>query len=35
VPIPPPPQGDALDVAIEEIRDTMSDEQRADPRFFL
>lgn len=34
VPIPPPPQGDALDVAIEEIRDTMSEEQRADPRFF-
>jgi hypothetical protein len=32
VPIPPPPRGHALDVAIEEARMTMTDEERADPR---
>jgi hypothetical protein len=34
VPIPPPPQGAALDAAIDEILEGMSDEQRADPRFY-
>jgi hypothetical protein len=35
VPIPPPPQGAALDAAIDEILEGMSDEQHADPRFYL
>jgi hypothetical protein len=35
IPIPPPPTGAALDAAIDEIIETMSDEQRADPRFYL
>jgi hypothetical protein len=34
IPIPPPPTGAALDAAIDEIIETMSDEQRADPRFY-
>jgi hypothetical protein len=34
VPIPPPPQGATLDAAIDEILEGMSDEQRADPRFY-
>jgi hypothetical protein len=34
IPIPPPPQGAALDAAIDEILEGMSDEQRADPRFY-
>jgi hypothetical protein len=34
VPIPPPLVGTALDVAIDEILETMSDEQRAEPRFY-
>jgi hypothetical protein len=34
IPIPPPPTGAALDAAIDEVIETMSDEQRADPRFF-
>jgi hypothetical protein len=34
VPIPPPPQGTTLDAAIDEILEGMSDEQRADPRFY-
>jgi hypothetical protein len=34
VPIPPPPVGAALDAAINEVLETMSDEQRAEPRFF-
>jgi hypothetical protein len=34
VPIPPPPVGAALDAAIDEVLETMSDEQRAEPRFF-
>jgi hypothetical protein len=33
IPIPPPPTGSALDAAIDEVLETMSDEQRADPRF--
>jgi hypothetical protein len=32
VPIPPPPRGHALDVAIEEARMTLTDEERAEPR---
>jgi hypothetical protein len=32
--IPPPPMGDALDAAIDEVLKTLSDEQRAEPRFF-
>ncbi|XP_051208719.1 uncharacterized protein [Lolium perenne] len=32
VPIPPPPQGHALDVAIEEARMAMTEEERADLR---
>jgi hypothetical protein len=35
IPIPPPPTGAALDAAIDEVLETMSDEQRAEPRFFL
>jgi hypothetical protein len=35
VPIPPPPMGrGALEAAIDEVLVTLSDEQRADPRFF-
>jgi hypothetical protein len=34
IPIPPPPTGAALDVAINEIIEGMSDEQRADLRFY-
>jgi hypothetical protein len=34
VPIPPPPVGAALDAAIDEVLETMSNEQRAEPRFF-
>jgi hypothetical protein len=34
IPIPPPPTGAALDAAIDEVIETMSDEQRADPRFY-
>jgi hypothetical protein len=34
IPIPPPPTGTALDAAIDEVIETMSDEQRADPRFY-
>jgi hypothetical protein len=33
IPIPPP-TGAALDAAIDEAIETMSDEQRADPRFY-
>jgi hypothetical protein len=35
VPIPPPPQGDALVSEVEPVLATMSDEQRAELRFFL
>jgi hypothetical protein len=34
IPIPPPPTGAALDAAIDEIIETMNDEQRAGPRFY-
>ncbi|KAK1619978.1 hypothetical protein QYE76_025495 [Lolium multiflorum] len=34
IPIPPPPQGDALDVENNVVLATMSEEQRADPHFF-
>jgi hypothetical protein len=34
IPIPLPPTGAALDAAINEIIEGMSDEQRADPRFY-
>jgi hypothetical protein len=34
IPIPPPPTGAALNAAIDEVIETMSDEQRADPRFY-
>jgi hypothetical protein len=34
IPILPPPTGAALDAAIDEVLETMSDEQRADPRFY-
>jgi hypothetical protein len=34
IPIPPPPTGAALDTAIDEVIETMSDEQRTDPRFY-
>jgi hypothetical protein len=34
VPIPPPPMGTALDAAIDEVLEGMSDEQRAKPRFY-
>jgi hypothetical protein len=34
VPIPPPPVGDALDTTIDDVIVTLSDEQRAEPRFF-
>jgi hypothetical protein len=34
IPIPPLPTGAALDAAIDEVLETMSDEQRADPRFY-
>jgi hypothetical protein len=34
IPIPPPPTGAALDAAIDEIIEGMSDEQRADLRFY-
>jgi hypothetical protein len=33
IPIPPPPTGAALDAAIDEVLETMSDEQCAEPRF--
>jgi hypothetical protein len=33
VPIPPPPVGVALDAAIDEVLEMMSDEHRVDPRF--
>jgi hypothetical protein len=33
VPIQPPPQGHAVDIAIEEIRQTLSDQDRAQPQF--
>ncbi|KAK1666687.1 hypothetical protein QYE76_054846 [Lolium multiflorum] len=32
VPIPPPPRGQLLDVAIKEARMTLTDEERAEPR---
>jgi hypothetical protein len=35
VPIPPPPMGAALDATIDEVLEGMSDEQRANPRFYL
>jgi hypothetical protein len=34
IPIPPSPTSSALDAAIDEIIETMSNEQRADPRFY-
>jgi hypothetical protein len=34
IPVPPPPTGSALDAAIDEVIETMSDEQRVDPRFY-
>jgi hypothetical protein len=34
VPIPPPPVGAALDIAIDEVLETMSDEQRVEPCFY-
>jgi hypothetical protein len=34
IPIPSPPVGAALDAAIDEVLKIMSDEQRAEPRFF-
>jgi hypothetical protein len=34
IPILPPPTGAVLDAAIDEVIETMSDEQRADPRFY-
>jgi hypothetical protein len=34
IPIPPPPVGAALDATIDEVLKTLSDEQRAVPRFF-
>jgi hypothetical protein len=34
IPIPPPPTAAALDAAIDEVLETMSDEQRADPCFY-
>jgi hypothetical protein len=34
IPIPPPPTGAALDAAIDEVLETMSDEQCAEPRFY-
>jgi hypothetical protein len=34
IPIPPPPTGAALDAAIDKVLETMSDEQRAEPRFY-
>jgi hypothetical protein len=34
IPILPPPTGAALDTAIDEVIETMSDEQRAEPRFY-
>jgi hypothetical protein len=34
IPIPPPPTGAALNAAIDEVLETMSDEQRAEPRFY-
>jgi hypothetical protein len=34
IPIPPPPTGATLDATIDEVIETMSDEQRADPRFY-
>jgi hypothetical protein len=34
IPIPPPPMGAVLDAAIDEVIEMMSDEQRADPRFY-
>jgi hypothetical protein len=34
VPIPLPPVGAALDAAIDEVLETMSDEQRTEPRFY-
>jgi hypothetical protein len=34
VPIPLSPVGAALDVAIDEVLETMSDERRAEPRFY-
>jgi hypothetical protein len=34
IPISPPPMRAALDAAIDEVLETMSDEQRADPRFY-
>jgi hypothetical protein len=30
----PPPMGDALDAVIDAVIETLSDEQRAEPRFF-
>jgi hypothetical protein len=35
IPIPPSWTGAALDAAIDEVLETMSDEQRADPHFYL
>jgi hypothetical protein len=32
--IPPPPVGAALDAAIDEVLETMSDEQHVEPCFF-
>jgi hypothetical protein len=34
IPIPPPPTGATLDAAIDEVLETMSDEQHTDPRFY-
>jgi hypothetical protein len=34
IPIPPPPTGAALDAAIDEVIETMTDEQRANPCFY-
>jgi hypothetical protein len=34
IPIPQPPTGATLDAAIDEVLETMSDEQRADPCFY-
>jgi hypothetical protein len=34
IPIPLPPVGAALDAAIDKVLEMMSDEQRADPRFY-
>jgi hypothetical protein len=34
IPIPPPPMGATLNAAIDEVLETMLDEQHADPRFY-